>query len=339
MSTFEAVFIKIENPPDVVLLNEIYANLQQNGLPKYDTVNFRYSKDYPWLQIQDLPWTNCWLEATEEVFSVKFAAALSALYSTDVICIYYQSVVDAIGYWHFQNGSEKRGLVYGFIEQGVWKEVRGNPEPWEESVFFEDLPTELIDEMESDEDDDYLNKCREIYKTKHFAASDSFPFFSSFDVSKIGKFFNLPNPRHWDIDEDISTNIDLKLTFRPKYLLLTVLIFAVEVCIALFFKDPVIRPFVGDVLVVILIYCFFSIFLKFAHWKIALGVLIFACLIEILQYFDYVKLLGLENNRVLSVIMGRTFEWTDFLAYLTGFLIILLCEKILRTKNEVPDNL
>ena len=121
--------------------------------------------------------------------------------------------------------------------------------------------------------------------------------------------------------------------FNPKYLLLTIIIFFIELAIALFVKDTVIRPFVGDVLVVVLIYCFFSIFLNFDHWKIAFGVLIFACCIEILQYFDYVKLLGLENNRILSVAMGRTFEWTDFLAYFTGFLVIILGEKLIRKQN------
>ena len=123
--------------------------------------------------------------------------------------------------------------------------------------------------------------------------------------------------------------------FKPKYLLLTIIIFFIELAIALFIKDTIIRPFVGDVLVVVLIYCFFSIFLNFPHWKVAVGVLIFACCIEILQYFDYVKLLGLENNRILSVAMGRTFEWTDFLAYFTGFLLIIFCEKFIKKEQNL----
>lgn len=116
--------------------------------------------------------------------------------------------------------------------------------------------------------------------------------------------------------------------FAKKYLLNTIFFFFVEVCIALFVNDKLIRPFVGDVLVVVLIYCFLRIFLQVDYWKIALGSLIFACSIEILQYFDYVKLLGLENNRVLSVAMGRTFELMDFAAYFAGFLLIILIEKL-----------
>ena len=126
----------------------------------------------------------------------------------------------------------------------------------------------------------------------------------------------------------------MKLSFSRNYLFLTIFFFLIEVVIALFITDTVIRPFVGDVLVVILIYCFLRIFLNVNYRKAALGVLIFACLIEILQYFDYVKLLGLENNRVLSVAMGRTFEWLDFVAYFVGFLLIILTEKNAETRTK-----
>lgn len=120
----------------------------------------------------------------------------------------------------------------------------------------------------------------------------------------------------------------MRFYFNPKYLLLAITLFITELCIALFVKDRVVRPFVGDVLVVVLIYCFVRIFLNVSYWKAAFGVFLFASLIETLQYFDYVKLLGLENNRILSVMMGRTFEWSDFAAYFAGFLLIIATEKL-----------
>lgn len=119
----------------------------------------------------------------------------------------------------------------------------------------------------------------------------------------------------------------MNFTINKKYLLLTVTIFSVEVLIALFVKDAIVRPFVGDVLVVVLVYCFVQVFLNVKCWKAAVGVLLFACLIETLQYFDYVKFLGLENNRVLSTVMGRTFAVADFAAYFAGFLLIIISGK------------
>lgn len=124
------------------------------------------------------------------------------------------------------------------------------------------------------------------------------------------------------------------LRFNLRYLLLTIFLFFIELAIALFIKDTVIRPFVGDVLVVILIYCFLRIFLQIDYLKVAVGVLIFAFIIEGLQYFDYVKLLGLENNRVLSVAMGRTFEWSDFIAYFVGGLLIILVEWLFKIAKD-----
>lgn len=126
----------------------------------------------------------------------------------------------------------------------------------------------------------------------------------------------------------------MTLAFSLQYLLLTALLFGCEVFIALFVRDKIIRPLVGDALVVVLIYCFLKIFLNSDYRKIAVGVFLFACAIEILQYFDYVRLLGLENNPVLSVALGRSFEWLDFAAYFAGFLLILFTERFARRKNR-----
>lgn len=120
----------------------------------------------------------------------------------------------------------------------------------------------------------------------------------------------------------------MTFTFSLKYLLLTVILFFIELAIALFVEDKIIRPYIGDTLVVCLIYCFLRIFLQADTWKIALGVLLFSFTIETLQYFDYVKLLGLEKNRILSVAMGRDFAWEDLIAYFAGFLLIIWGEKL-----------
>ncbi len=114
--------------------------------------------------------------------------------------------------------------------------------------------------------------------------------------------------------------------FNKIYLFLTIILFFIEIVIALFITDTLIRPFVGDVLVVVLIYCFLRIFLQLDYLKLAFGVLLFAFTIETLQYFDYVKLLGWENNRILSIALGRTFAWEDFAAYFVGFLLVIFIE-------------
>ncbi len=121
--------------------------------------------------------------------------------------------------------------------------------------------------------------------------------------------------------------------FSYRFLLLATVVFLLEVFIAVFIKDTLVRPFIGDVLVVVLIFSIIKSFVSIPCRKLAFGVLLFACLIEILQYFDYVKLLGLENNRILSIAMGRTFEWLDFAAYFIGFLLIIVTETYFKQRK------
>ena len=85
----------------------------------------------------------------------------------------------------------------------------------------------------------------------------------------------------------------MMLQFNKTYFGLTILLFAVEVFIALYVHDDFIRPYVGDVLVVVLIYCCIQSFLKVAVMPTAVFVLFFAIGIETLQYCNLVERLGL----------------------------------------------
>jgi hypothetical protein len=44
------------------------------------------------------------------------------------------------------------------------------------------------------------------------------------------------------------------MTFRPSYALAALAVFAIEVIIALFVHDGLVRPFVGDSLAIVLVY-------------------------------------------------------------------------------------
>lgn len=114
---------------------------------------------------------------------------------------------------------------------------------------------------------------------------------------------------------------------RVNYMLATLVLLLIEVAIALFVHDTVVRPFVGDTLVVPLVYCFLRIFVPGSPATLAVCVLVLSFVVETLQYFDYVALLHLENNRLLSTILGRTFSWLDFVAYLLGFALIRACDR------------
>jgi hypothetical protein len=115
--------------------------------------------------------------------------------------------------------------------------------------------------------------------------------------------------------------------FRLGYFLLTLILFIVEVLIALYVHDRIIRPYIGDVLVVILIYCFCRSFLRVPVRPLAVCVLLFAFLIEVLQYFQIVRVLGLQDSKIARTVIGVGFEWLDLAAYSVGIVLVLLIEK------------
>lgn len=116
------------------------------------------------------------------------------------------------------------------------------------------------------------------------------------------------------------------LTFRPKYGLLAIAFFIIEVLIALYVHDSFFRPIFGDYLVVFLVYCAVYTFWNTHFLTAAIATLLFAYLIETLQYFRFVHLMGWENYRIVAVALGTGFSWIDMLAYTLGFLTIWLVE-------------
>jgi hypothetical protein len=118
------------------------------------------------------------------------------------------------------------------------------------------------------------------------------------------------------------------LAFNLRYFLLALALFIVEVLIALYVHDHVIRPFVGDYLVVMLMYCAVKAVVPGAVKKVALGVLLFACLVEALQYLNLVHRLGLQGNKLARIVLGSHFDWMDILTYVLGIATVLGLEQL-----------
>ena len=92
----------------------------------------------------------------------------------------------------------------------------------------------------------------------------------------------------------------------------------IEVMIALFVHDKFIRPFGGDVIVVSVVYFFVRSFIPVKIRLLPLYVFIFAVIIETLQYFNFIELIGLENIRFFRVVLGTSFSWIDIGCYALG---------------------
>ncbi|MCW3094285.1 MAG: hypothetical protein JWP81_5354 [Ferruginibacter sp.] len=123
------------------------------------------------------------------------------------------------------------------------------------------------------------------------------------------------------------------LKFNKCYFIVTGLVFGIEVLIARFAHDQIIRPYIGDLLVVVLMYCCMKSFLHVPVLRAAISVLLFSYVVEISQYFHLVNRLGLQHSKLARTVMGTSFAWLDLIAYTIGIVLILYTEKILAAKN------
>lgn len=109
---------------------------------------------------------------------------------------------------------------------------------------------------------------------------------------------------------------------RLKYGIGFLILLITEVIIALYVHDAIIRPYVGDMLVVILIYCFLRVIVPTGHRWLPLWIFLFAAGIECLQYFHLVQVLGLQDHEFWRIAIGSTFDIKDIVCYGAGCILL-----------------
>ena len=118
-------------------------------------------------------------------------------------------------------------------------------------------------------------------------------------------------------------------TLRIAYAVATLLLLAVEVYIALYVRDAFVRPYLGDAIVVVLVYTFVRIFFP-RRWRfLPLLVFLFACCVELSQAFHLVEVLGLGGNAFFRTLLGTSFAWADILCYAAGCAVLGVYEFVL----------
>jgi hypothetical protein len=120
---------------------------------------------------------------------------------------------------------------------------------------------------------------------------------------------------------------------RKAYALAALAILAIEVLIALFVRDAIVRPYVGDVLAVVLVYLVLRAVTRLGVIAAAGIALVIAVAVEIAQALNLLGALGLSANTLARVILGGSFDWLDIAAYTAGALIVLAVE-LLRGKRH-----
>lgn len=115
----------------------------------------------------------------------------------------------------------------------------------------------------------------------------------------------------------ISNNMKRK---RLLFAVSAVILLVIEILIGLFVRDSFVRPYLGDALVVILIWCVVRVVIPDKFVWLSGSVFLFAVIVEVSQIFPLCDVLGIEN-RLIRTLMGTSFAWGDIVAYLAGCLI------------------
>ena len=113
---------------------------------------------------------------------------------------------------------------------------------------------------------------------------------------------------------------------RLAFLAAAGMILAIEIYIAICVKGGFVRHYAGDVLAVILLYALTRAAFGAPPLNLPLKIFAFAAALELVQYFGVVQILGIEN-KILKVMIGGTFDFTDLLCYAAGCVLAGAAEK------------
>jgi hypothetical protein len=115
--------------------------------------------------------------------------------------------------------------------------------------------------------------------------------------------------------------------YRTQYLLLAILLLLMEIVIGTHVHDQFVRPYAGDFLITIFLYCLAQSAVRQPIVPVLAAVLLCSYLIETSQYFHLVAQLGLAHSRLARLVLGSAFSWADMLAYTLGALLVLGVER------------
>ena len=122
---------------------------------------------------------------------------------------------------------------------------------------------------------------------------------------------------------------------RLHFALATILLLIIEIFIGMYASGWV-RNYLGDVLVVILLYTLFRSLLpagKPSRWyALPTAILIFAFAVEFLQLWGFCDRFGI-TNRLLRIIIGTGFSPEDLLSYAIGSVPCYIVEFQFREKS------
>ncbi|WCE32472.1 ribosomal maturation YjgA family protein [Vibrio sp. SCSIO 43137] len=113
------------------------------------------------------------------------------------------------------------------------------------------------------------------------------------------------------------------IRFSTVRAVISVILFLILIYIAFYVDDRFVRPFLGDVIVVIWLYFCTSTVISYSPLRLGIGVAVVSYLVEFIQH---TAVFSLENYPLLRIALGSTYDWLDILAYTVGATICVLID-------------
>ncbi len=124
---------------------------------------------------------------------------------------------------------------------------------------------------------------------------------------------------------------------RAIYFLIFLFLLGVEIAIATYLKTGFIRAYLGDLLVVILLYCLLMSTLKPSVKTGLILTLAIAFAIELLQLIDLTRFFPQEYKQLATLVLGSHFSWLDLLMYVLGIVVAGITELVLHKRYSLPS--
>jgi hypothetical protein len=124
---------------------------------------------------------------------------------------------------------------------------------------------------------------------------------------------------------------------RRVYALLAGAVFLIEVAIAHWWDDAFVRPYLGDVLAVILVYLALRAATGLDRIGAAGLALVIAVLIELAQLVHLLDAVGLGGSRVARVMLGGVFDPRDIVCYLAGAMVAVALDRPWLRRSSALD--
>jgi hypothetical protein len=121
---------------------------------------------------------------------------------------------------------------------------------------------------------------------------------------------------------------------KSVYAILALFLLIIEVIIATKLTHyHFIRHYIGDFLVVILLYFIIKAMVDIKDKPLAIAIFIFAVCIEVTQYFHLADKLQLEQGGVLRIVIGTHFSVSDLAMYAMGCLFVYWFDRFIFKKT------